>query len=505
MFVHVILYNFFAFFERKIMRPMLNLRFFIGAVVLLFLSLVTVEVAAHSPKQKEIAVLNFEQNPIDKMDENYIRVNGERLIPPYDSKQHDYYAISMNTLRPIEISVGSQTQAVKLKRLSFNTYISIHVGQSVYKIFTAMPGLPSYKFKRTGNYHGDLYITPSSMSLEVPAYAYIIDETGGLAYYRANETPPWTMANLNKNVLKNGKVRYSVFRQFNNITPQSFFFGEEIIMDENFKVIDRLQLSPYSDRPTYPVENHSFVMMDDGHYIITGYYYTVDYQAPWKNKKIVVPVIQEVKNGQLIFEWRANDYPELFKTCMEGCNHQDDYQDYLHLNSVTVDPNDGNLIVSMAHSSQIIKINRLNGKIMWKLGGISDDFNLTDEQFFLRQHDVRMTKDGWLVLFDNYYPNPGMKERLAERKMGHDFYHSRLLALKLDEENKKVADFKEFDLGQSVHFMGSYQPLPNGRFLIGYGSNQDIAAKELDESHIEYMSLSFNKPYTSYKAYKYER
>ncbi len=504
MFVHIILYNFFAFFEREIMRPMLNLRFFIGAIVF-FLSLATVEVAANSPKQKEIAVLNFEQNPIDKMDENYIRVNGERLIPPYDSKQYDYYAISMNTLHPIEISVGSQTQTVKLKRLSFNTYISIHVGQSVYKIFTAMPGLPSYKFKRTGNYHGDLYITPSSMRLEVPAYAYIIDEAGKLVYYRANETPPWTMANLNKHVLKNGKVRYSVFRQFNNLTPLSYFFGEQIIMDENFKVIDRLQLMSHNGRPAYPVETHSFVMMDDGHYIITGYYYTVDYQAPWKNKKIAVPVIQEIKNGQLIFEWCANDYPELFKTCMEGCNHQDDYQDYLHLNSVAVDPNDENLIVSFAASSQVIKINRINGKIMWKLGGLSDDFNLSDEQFFLRQHDAQMTKDGWLVLFDNRFPNPKIKEKLTGKNVLHNLYQSRLLAFKLDEENKKVIDFREFKLGQSVYFMGSYQPLAEGRFLIGYGSNYDVAAKELDKDNTEYMSLSLNKPYTSYKAYKYER
>lgn len=485
----------------------LNLKAVVEAVVLAGLFFFAFEAVARNPEQREIATLYFEQNPIDKMDENYIRANGDKLIPPFDFNHHDYYAVSMNTLRPIEISVGSETQTVNLNELSSNTYISIHVGKSVYKLFTAMPGLPSYKFKSADDYHGYLYITPSSMSLEVPAYAYIIDEAGKLVYYRANETPPWTMANLNKHVLKNGKVRYSVFRQFNNITPQAFFFGEEIIMDENFKVIDRLQLMPHNGRPAYPVENHAFVMPDDKHYIITGYYYATDYQVPWKNKKIVVPVIQEIKDGQLIFEWVGSDYPELFETCMEDCNHPDldHHQDYLHLNSVTVDPKDENLIVSFAHSSQVIKINRLNGKIMWKLGGVSDDFNLTDEQFFLRQHDARMTKDGYLVLFDNRFPNPKIRTRLNEPKVAHNLYNSRLLALKLDEENKKVVDFKEFDLGQSVHFMGSYQPLANGRFFVGFGSNRDIAAKELDESHTEYMSLSFNKPYTSYKAYKYER
>lgn len=486
----------------------LNLETLIGAAVIICLSFfANLSAAAHNSAQKEIAALYFKQNPIDKMDENYIRVNDDKLIPPFDFGTHDYYAISMNTLRPIEIAVGSQTQKVELNELSQDAYISIHVGESVYKLFTAMPGLPSYKFKSTVGYHGDLYVTPSSMSLEVPAYAYIIDEKGKLAYYRANETPPWTMANLNKHVLKNGTVRYSVFRQFNNITPQAFFFGEEIIMDEDFKVIDRLQLLPHNGRLAYPVENHVFAMPDDNHYIIAGYYYKTDRQAPWKNKKIIVPVIQEIKDGKLVFEWVGSDYPELFETCMEGCSisNLNRYQDYLHLNSVTVDPNDDNLIVSMAHSSQILKINRTSGKIMWKLGGISDDFNLTDEQFFIRQHDARMTKDGWLILFDNRYPNPGMKTLLNGRNVYNDLYYSRLIAFKLDEQNKRVMDFKEFKLGKKVYFMGSYQPLTNNRFLIGYGSNRDIAAKELDQSNTEYMSLSFNKPYTTYKAYKYER
>lgn len=486
----------------------LNLKKLIGAAVIVCVSFfASLSAVAQIPEQKEITSLYFKQNPIDKMDENYIRVNGDKLIPPFDYGTHDYYAISMNTLRPIEIAVGSEVQKVNLSELSPDVYISIHVGKSVYKLFTAMPGLPSYKFKSTPNYHGDLYVTPSSMSLEVPSYAYIIDEKGKLAYYRANETPPWTMANLNKHVLKNGKVRYSVFRQFNNITPQAFFFGEEIIMDEDFKVVDRLQLLPHNGRAVYPVENHAFALLDDNHYIITGYNYTTDQQVPWKSKKIIVPVIQEIKDGKLIFEWVGSDYPELFETCMEDCGSQNlnHYQDYMHMNSVTVDPNDDNLIVSMAHSSQIIKINRTNGKIMWKLGGISDDFNITDEQFFMRQHDARMTKDGWLILFDNRYPNRKMRERLGDRKVWHNLYNSRGIAFKLDEQNKKVVDFKEFNLGEKVAFMGSYQPLADGRFIVGYGSNRDIAAKELDQSNTEYMSLSFNKPYTSYKAYKYER
>lgn len=488
-------------FELKLIVVVAIVAIFCGAC------LTNASAAIQNDGNYEIATLVFTPRGTDKMDENYIRVNDEKLIPPFDFQNYDYNAISMNTFRPIKISVGNEVQTVRVNELSPKVYISIHVGGSVYKLFTAMHGLPEYEFKSAPNYRGDLYVTPSSMSVDVPSYAYIIDGTGKLVYYRANETPPWTMANLNKYVLKNGDVYYSVFRQFNNLTPPSYFFGEQIIMDENFKVIDRLRLLPNEGHSAYPLENHAFQMLGEGHYLITGYYHAFDERVPWKNKKIAVPVIQEIKNGQVIFEWRGSDYPELFNMCMEDCNNPNlnRYQDYLHLNSVAVDPNDENLIVSFAASSQVIKINRISGKIMWKFGGLSDDFNLSDEQFFLRQHDAQMTKDGWLVLFDNRFPNPKIKEKLTGKNVLHNLYQSRLLAFKLDEQNKKVVKFREFKLGQSVHFMGSYQPLTNGHFLVGFGSNRDIAAKELDLGNNQYMSLSFNKPYTSYKVYKYER
>lgn len=477
-------------------------------IYILAFILYALPVLSQAVEQIEVAKLEFEQNSVDKMDENYILINGERLIPPFDFQNKDYYALSLNALRPIEIRVGNQTQTFSLKELKAKTYISIKIGDSVYKIFTLPPGMPAYNFLYKNSYTGDLYVTPSSAVLEVPSYAYIIDEKGNLVYYRSNETPPWTLSNLNKYVLKNGVVRYSLFRQFNNLTPLSYFFGEEIIMDENFKVIDRLQILPYKNRKAHPVENHAFMILGEKHYIVTGYLETTDEKIPWKNKNIVAAVIQEIKNGEVVFDWISTDYPELYDSCLEKCNIEklSTNQDYLHMNSFVIDPVDENLIVSMATSSQILKIDRKSGKILWKLGGFTDDFNLKKEQYFLMQHDVQLTDDGWLMFLDNRFSIPEFQPRYKDKKyMLNNLFKSRVVAFKLDGKNKKVLAFKEIPTKHPINWMGSVQKLDNGHFLIGYGSNRDIAVGEIDENGKFYMSLSLNKPYTTYKAYKYGR
>ncbi len=169
---------------------------------------------AQTTAQREVAVLQYTGNAYDKMDENYIRINGEKLIPPLDVSNEEYYALSMNTLQPIEITVGSETQSVKLDELSPRSYITLLIRDKRYKVFTQLSGMPSYTFKANETYDGDLYITPASASLEMPAYAYILDKGGKLVFYRANEMPPMTLSNLNRHVLKNGQIRYSVFRAF---------------------------------------------------------------------------------------------------------------------------------------------------------------------------------------------------------------------------------------------------------------------------------------------------
>lgn len=84
--------------------------------------------------------------------------------------------------------------------------------------------------------------------------------------------------------------------------------------------------------------------------------------------------------------------------------------------------NDGNLICSFRNLDAVIKLDRKTGEILWTLGGLGDEFNLTDNQNFSRQRNARITEDGYITLYDN-----GVKNQAT-----------RVVKIKLDEENKKL-------------------------------------------------------------------
>ncbi len=82
--------------------------------------------------------------------------------------------------------------------------------------------------------------------------------------------------------------------------------------------------------------------------------------------------------------------------------------DWSHANSVTVDPQDGQLIISLRHQDAVIKVTR-TGELVWILSMAdgwrppwSDKLLTIDGgRPFTHQHDAAFTADGALLLFDN--------------------------------------------------------------------------------------------------------
>ena len=68
--------------------------------------------------------------------------------------------------------------------------------------------------------------------------------------------------------------------------------------------------------------------------------------------------------------------------------------DYAHGNAIEVD-GDGNLILSSRHFSEVTKINRLSGEIMWRWGGKNNQFTfIGDSTGFSYQHTIRRLPAG---------------------------------------------------------------------------------------------------------------
>jgi hypothetical protein len=142
------------------------------------------------------------------------------------------------------------------------------------------------------------------------------------------------------------------------------------------------------------------------------------------------------------------------------------------MNSIEVDPADGNLLVSFRHTSSIVKLDRHSGKILWTLGGAEDMFGLAGEQVFTFQHDVRKHGDGSMSVFDNGYPTPRQ---------------TRVLSFVLDEQAHTVKSFQVLtakpDAQPQTTFMGSATLLDAGRIFCGWGgwysSNLGLAGTEI--------------------------
>lgn len=212
---------------------------------------------------------------------------------------------------------------------------------------------------------------------------------------------------------------------------------------------------------------------------------------------LYVPIVNITdQNGVVLNTINLLNYPELFsdKSLLNSAKFFDgSMADYFHLNSVFTDPSDDGLVLSFRHLNQVIKINPSNKKLVWRLGGVNSDFNLSESQQFSGQHFAYFVRPNSLIIFDN----GNLKQK------------TKVLEFNLDQVNKKIIGFKDlYTLDSFSKAMGNAEELTNGNIIIGTGyhpeSGNDII--EIDKISKPVFTMRFQSiyPYTSYRAYEYE-
>lgn len=317
---------------------------------------------------------------------------------------------------------------------------------------------------------------------------YVVKEQALLS--RADDFQKWTI---------NGQTRYSYL-----LAPSPYATGGpateegyDVICDSNLNVISTAKfLSPGNiDNPDNDrLDVHDFILLGDNHYMAISAQMesptnVPDSLHPSSKLRVTACLIQEVNNGQVVFQWDGTNYPELYSSSVENNNFSDsvDVMDYMHMNSICIDPNDNNIIVSFRNLNEIIKINRTTGDIMWRLGGPYSDFPLSSDEVFLRQHYVRFTDNNQTLIFvDN----------------GHITLrpYSRILEFQLDEVNKKINGFKFYNIPDNfIQYAGSVKKV-NGNYFIGGGSANYALQVNYTTGQVY---LRLNQLYSSYRALKY--
>jgi hypothetical protein len=353
---------------------------------------------------------------------------------------------------------------------------------------------PSFTVEGRLSASGELLLTPGGGAIK--SYLLVLDEEGRVVFFRR----------------ESGRQQYSDFKKYTfagrnfytyisgeRILPIGYAEGKVIILGEDFRPVQEVAgLFPNSarGRPFIQSENHDFLLLGEGHYIVSGYYgrNAADVPGVSGTVPVVESVLQEVKDGAVVFEWSSSDHPELYALSEEGAEYSPgNWSDYAHFNSIVVDPLDGNIIASFRNLNAIMKIGRQDGSIIWTYGGLADDFNLQPEQIPQGQHSARLLADGSLLFFDNNTTCIGVGPPLprfhaVDANSGQSLCDvrgksSRVVAAHIDQATKRVTKSQEWRFPntgridpsatgfQTSSYRGSVQEMPNNNLLIGFGTN----------------------------------
>jgi hypothetical protein len=282
----------------------------------------------------------------------------------------------------------------------------------------------------------------SAPSLSLPPGAIpgltILDTDGNLVWFQPRTGTYQDSFNFRPQTYK-GKTVLTSFQGL--IGPGYGVNGTYPILDSTYKTIATVSAVGH------PSDLHEFLLTSEGTAMLSSYETT---------SKVIIGHAQEVDvaTGDLIFDWPC--YPEV----PVSDSYVTGTLDYFHINSVDLWPGkERNLLISARNTCTIYLVDRATKKVIWRLHGKSNNFNMAVGTQFWYQHDARALLDGsGLSVFDDgSQPSPehnswGKVIALDQQKMTatvrHEFDHT---TVPLD-----VGSQGNFQLIKSTggHFMG---------------------------------------------------
>ena len=245
----------------------------------------------------------------------------------------------------------------------------------------------------------------------------------------------------------------------------------------------------------YLAEFHDLQLLPNGHALTVGYYLSeVDMsqivEGGHPAAMVSGAIIQELDaQRNAVFQWRSwdhfafEDHPYATPTAATLSE--------FHVNDLNMDV-DGNLIVGTP--TEIRKINRQTGDVMWTLGGVSNEFSVVDgDVSHFGGHGTYRLENGNLLMYNNAVG--------TNSSQVHEYT--------LDETNKVATRVWSYipPTPISGFFTGNAQRLPNGNTFICWGLPRAIGGypvcSEVTPSGEVVFELSYeDTAISSYRAYR---
>ncbi len=343
----------------------------------------------------------------------------------------------------------------------------------------------------------DGYIFMATWDRNMPAlygnFIFILDKNGALVDSIRVDGAPYDFQ-----IQANGLLSYALGDFAANVPLP----GEELqhmVLDESLAVVDSFRM-----KNGYITDFHEFKILPNGHVMMMAYH-TIRYdmstvvEGGQPDASLVINIIQEQDlDKNVVFEWRNIDYIPITDSDLDLTASRINYGT---LNAFDMD-DDGNILASFRNHSEIMKISRQTGELIWRMGGPRGEFTYVGEHeenapyYHARQHNIHRRPNGNITLFDNgeFHQPP----------------YSRAVEYALDEENKVATLVSEWRYPFGNIFCvtaGNAEPLSNGGWFIGYGvPNQQFVVRNAVEVHPDgsnALELSLPRGVLAYRAYKF--
>ena len=379
--------------------------------------------------------------------------------------------VSLNGNLDVAVAVGDDTDiAIELSA----------AGDTITYVVHCIPaGFPDINIlKKTEDASdGLLLVTPHYVPATVVGYVAIVDNNG-VPRFRRYQVGENFRRHADGPLIDGKRVRYSISLR-----------DSASLLDEQFEVIGSVQVVA----PLTSTDYHDFLITDEGNYLFISYQRaTRDLcagEATSCPANVLDSVIQEVTpTGIEVFRWNSWDHLKLADCQPPG--------DYAHLNSLYLAGSD--IIASFPHCSQVLRIDRPSGAVVWQMGGSTplrnpDTQHLPivndDEGEFCGQHQATLTAAGTIVLFDNGNNCLGARKEKSPQL-------TRVVEYDISS-GTQAAFMRDFTLGADhghTVYTGGVTVLENGHWLIAWGgvagrspslgSDETIAVSEVDPDRV---------------------
>lgn len=278
-------------------------------------------------------------------------------------------------------------------------------------------------------------------------------------------------------VQNNGLITY-----FQNIAMKFY------ALDSAYTVVDS-----FATGNGYETDLHDILIKEDGNVLLMSYdVQVIDMSlvvpGGQKDANVTGLIIQEIDSDKnVIFQWRSWDHFQITDADRENLSLGN--VDYCHGNAFDVDY-DGNYVISSRNMSEITKINKETGAIIWRLGGKNNQFTFINDSIkFSYQHAIKRTAAGTFTLFDNgNYHKPSF---------------SRSVEYRIDETNMTAEKVWEYRNEPSIYTfaMGYTERLKNGNTSISWGFAPTAYTEVNSNNEIVY-EFNFDSTNFSYRIFR---